>query len=126
MSEEQRRKVCLRQDKKNLITDPFLTVATKDLNFGFSTQYAIWKSYLANSLSFLYFIGTSHQSSQIMQRDQIFKLNKSLILEFLNSRHYIVIKNRCDTSIKEVIKRINVLSLLSLIIILPFKTSEKI
>ena len=126
MSEEQRRKICLRQDKKNLITDPFQTVATTDLNFGFSTQYAIWKSYLANSLSFLYFIGTSHQSSQFMQRDQIFKLNKSLILEFLNSRHYIVIKNRCDTSIKEVIKRINVLSLLSLIIILPFKTSEKI
>ena len=60
-----------------------------------------------------------------MQWDQIFKLNKSLILEFLNSRHYIVIKNRWDTSIKEVIKRINVLSLLSLIIILPFRTSEK-
>ena len=33
MSEEQRRKVCLRQDKKNLITDPFQTVATKGSQF---------------------------------------------------------------------------------------------
>ena len=60
-----------------------------------------------------------------MQRDQMFKSNYSRILEFSNSLHYIVIENRCDTNLKEVIKRINVLSLLSLIIILPFKTSEK-
>ena len=45
--------------------------------------------------------------------------------EFLNSHHYIVIKNRCDTNMEEVIESINVLSLFSLIIILPFKTSEK-
>ena len=60
-----------------------------------------------------------------MQRDQMFEFNYSRILEFSNSLHYIVIENRCDTSLKEVIKRINVLSLLSLIIILPFKASEK-
>ena len=60
-----------------------------------------------------------------MQRDQIFKFDKSQILEVLNRRHYIVIKNRCDTNMKEVIKRINVLFWLSLIIIFPFKTSEK-
>ena len=44
MSEQQRRKICLRQDKKNLITDPFQTVATIDLtirilNFSHNTQY---------------------------------------------------------------------------------------
>ena len=35
MSEKQRRKVCLRQDEKNLITDPFQTVATIDLTIEF-------------------------------------------------------------------------------------------
>ena len=60
-----------------------------------------------------------------MQRDQIFKFDKSQILEFLNSRQYIVIVNRCDTNMKETIKRAKELSLPSLIIILPFKTSEK-
>ena len=44
MSQQQRREVCLRQDKKNLITDPFQTVATIDLTIKFwifrhNTQY---------------------------------------------------------------------------------------
>ena len=60
-----------------------------------------------------------------MQRDQIFEFDKSQILELSNSRHYIVIVNRCDTNMKEIIKRSKVLSLPSLITILPFKTSEK-
>ena len=35
MSELQRRKVCLRPDKKNLMTDPFQTDATIDLTIKF-------------------------------------------------------------------------------------------
>ena len=35
MSQQQRRKVCLRQDRENLITDSFQTVATIDLTIKF-------------------------------------------------------------------------------------------
>ena len=57
----QRRKACLRQDKENLITDPFQTVATLDFTIKFCIfkQNARWESYLASSLSFIYFIGIS-------------------------------------------------------------------
>ena len=60
-----------------------------------------------------------------MQRDQIFKFDKFQILEVLIRRHYIVIENRCDANMEEIIKRINVLVRFSLIIIFPIKTCEK-
>ena len=66
MSQQQRRKVCLRQDKKNLITDPFQTVATIDLTIKFWIFHTIRNMEILSSQLIIIFILYRNSTSEFL------------------------------------------------------------
>ena len=66
MSEQQRRKVCLRQNKKNLITDPFQTFATIDLTNKFWIFHTIRNMEILSSQLIIIFIFHRNSTSEFL------------------------------------------------------------